>query len=170
MGCSEDDMKNEGSKFPTDVCNDGSSLSDTNAVGTGSGDDTVAKEPSGTTVSNEQLEESGNEDKNLSDATPLETIMTVEDASTKDTMNKPIQSTISSNQAVMVIEMAPEQQCEVEAVTANKEEGPYYIDASTQVEISDNNTTTPHLKHTTGNKVTSDPLISGLLDELSALK
>ena len=161
----EDDTKTEVSKVAVEIAEEETRgetvLLNTNGADAGPGDDTTAKQLSGTTGSDEQLEEHSNEDEKLPNTTSL--TATVEDASRKDTTNKARQPTIS-NEAVMVVEMDPEQP---EVVGVNMEK-PCFIDAATQVEISDDNTA--HFKQTADNKITSDPLIPALLDELSALK
>ena len=159
----EDDTKTEISKVAVEIAEEETCgetvLLNTNGADAGPGDDTTAKQLSGLTGSDEQLEEHSNEDEKLPNTTSL--TATVEDASRKDTTNKASQPTIS-NEAVMVVEMDPEQP---EVVGVNMEK-PCFIDAATQ--IPDDNTT--HFKQTADNKITSDPLIPALLDELSALK
>ena len=166
----EDNTKTEASKVAVDISEEESCgetvLPDTNVADTGPSDDTTVKQLTVTTDSNEQPEEHGNEDEKLLDTTSL--TATVEDASLEDTMNKIMASqTAICNQAVMVVEMDPEQLEVVEGIV-NMEEKPCFVDAATQVEISDDNTT--HFRQTADNKITSDPLIPALLDELSALK
>ncbi len=134
----EDDTKTE----VIEVAVDNTGEESCGETDTGPSDVTIAKQLSG---SNEQHD---NGDETLLD--------------TKDAMHTTSPTTISS-QAVMVVEMDPEQP---EVVAGNMEEKPCLIDASTQVEISDDNT----FKQPADNKITSDPLIPALLDELSALK
>ena len=146
----EDDTKTE----VIEVAVDNTGEESCGETDTGPSDVTIAKQLSG---SNEQHDDG---DETLLDTTSLAAV--VEDVSLKDAMHTTSPTTISS-QAVMVVEMYPEQP---EVVAGNMEEKPCLIDASTQVEISDDNT----FKQPADNKITSDPLIPALLDELSALK
>ena len=148
----EDDTKTEVIEVAVDITVE-ESCAETDTAGPG--DVTTAKQPPGSTGSDEQHD---NGDETLLNTTSLTAI--VEDV---DSMHKSSQTTIS-DEAVMVVEVDPE---EPEVVAGNMEEK-RFIDASTQVEISDDNAT--HFKQPVDNKITSDPLIPALLDELSALK
>ena len=125
--------------------------------------DTAVEQISGL---DKQLEECSNKSRKLPDTTSPTT--TVEEASLTDIKYKTSQAAaIGGSPTVVVVEMDPEQS-EIVAGTVNTKEKPCFIDVATQVEISDDNTAL--VKQTAGNKVTSDPLVPALLDELSALK
>lgn len=113
-----------------------------------------------------QPEECGNENEKLPNVISL--AATVEDVLSKDNMSKAtVDKPIINDQAVVVIDI-PEQ-ADVIIGTTNTDGKPCFIDAATQVEISDNNTTHSNCKPA-GSQITSDPMIPALLDELSALK
>lgn len=161
----EDGIKNEVSKVTLNISEGENSnetvLSDTKLVDTGCGNNDTAKQPPGTVDFNGQQEECGSEDEKLPDA--ISPATAVENASPEDTVTEVNQSTVS-DQAVMVIDI-PEQS-DIVPDMANTDEKPCFTDAATQVDDS-----TIHSNHTTAaNKITSDPLIPALLDELSALK
>ena len=169
----EDDTKTEVNKMASDISeedanveksNSGTvSASNTSVSSTRPTDhDTTVKQPSGF---DKRLEECGSEGKKLPDTTSPTTAV---EASLKDIKYKTSQAaTVGGSPAVVVVEMDSEQS-EVVTGMANTKEKPRFIDAATQVEISDDNTAV--VKQTAGSKVSSDPLIPALLDELSALK
>lgn len=124
-----------------------------------SDDDNVVKELSDTTGFTEKC---NGEDAQLPDAITLATTAAEDDLS-RQPINK-TNGSITSNDAVMVVDMASEQPETLGCTRSSEEEEPSFIDATTQVEISDKT------EHIVNSKITSDPLVPALLDELSALK
>ena len=142
-------------------------LSDSNVVTTGH--DNTAELP--VTDCNDHLEEYVNETEELPGNNSLVTMVdkglptdTMEDINQSVVVSD--QSVVVSDQLVMVIDI-PEH-LDVVASSASTDKQPCYTDAATQVETSDN--IAAHSNDTTAIKITSDPLIPALLDELSALK
>lgn len=155
-------MKNEANKVTADINEEESNevvLSDINEV-----DNNRKQLCDASDV--KQPEECGNENEKLpnviSPAATVEDVLSKGNMS-KDTMDKPI----INDQAVVVIDI-PEQ-ADVITGTTNTDGKPCFIDAATQVEISDNSAVHSNCKPA-GSQITSDPMIPALLDELSALK
>ena len=161
------DIRNETTRGTTDISEEESCsevvLSGSNVVTTGHSDNVTEQLPK--TDCNDHSEGHVNETEKLPGNDLLVTM--VDDGSPGDTMENTNQSVVVSDQPVMVIDI-PEHLDVVASTASSTDKQPCYTDAATQVETSDNIATQSN--DTTAVKITSDPLIPALLDELSALK